>query len=43
MRSEKQEILIWIGTTVLVLLATAIYIWLSAPEADLLPETYNVM
>ena len=43
MTSDKKEIIVWIGTTILVIATAALYIWLSAPEADLLPETYNVM
>jgi flagellar biosynthesis/type III secretory pathway M-ring protein FliF/YscJ len=43
MTTDKQEIIIWIGTAILVVVAASLYLWLSAPEMDLLPETYNVM
>ncbi len=43
MTTDKQEIKMWIGTAILILAAAAFYIWMSTPEADLLPEIYNVM
>ena len=43
MKPLHRELLIWLGGAALVLLAIGVYLAMSAPEQDLLPEIYPVL
>ena len=43
MKDEAREALGWILGALVVLGLLALYLWMSAPEPDLLPSNYSVM
>ncbi len=43
MKPVHRELMIWLGGAALVLVALGVYLVLSAPEPDVLPEIYPVL
>ena len=43
MADLKREALSWFGGALVVLLGLGVYLWLTAPESDLLAAIYGIM